>query len=124
CDFGKPVEFADLLYKHLRDLLDQLDLEGSSTVWQEAPYRGLAVFDVHHAPIFRGREQEIYDVHQRLRARAEERCAFVCIVGPSVSGKSSLARAGLAAKLLYRSFDEKVKEWRIALLYPGGKEDL
>jgi hypothetical protein len=122
--FEQPVEFADQLYLHLHALLDQLDLEGSSTVWQEAPYRGLAVFDVHHAPIFRGREQEIYDVHQRLRIRASEGCAFVCIVGASGSGKSSLARAGVAAKLMYRSFDETVKEWRFALLYPGGKENL
>lgn len=122
--FEQPVEFADQLYRHLHALLDQLDLEGSSIAWQEPPYRGLAVFDVHHAPIFRGREQEIYDVHQRLRVRAAEGRAFVCIVGASGSGKSSLARAGLAAKLLYRSFDETVKEWRFALLYPGGKKDL
>ncbi|HEV7671722.1 MAG TPA: ATP-binding protein [Thermoanaerobaculia bacterium] len=122
--FEQPVEFAEQLYMHLRALLDQLDLEESSVVWQEAPYRGLAVFDVHHAPIFRGREQEIYDVQHQLRARAAEGCAFVCVVGASGSGKSSLARAGLAAKLMYRSFDEKVKEWRCALLYPGGKENL
>lgn len=121
--FERPVQFADQLYKHLHDLLDQLDLEGTPG-WQEAPYRGLAVFDVHHAPIFRGREQEIYDVHQQLRVRAAEGCAFVCIVGASGSGKSSLARAGLAAKLMYRSFDDAVKEWRFALLYPGGKENL
>jgi hypothetical protein len=123
CNFEKPVEFAELLYKHLDASLDQLDLEGR-IVWQEAPYRGLDVFDVHHAPIFRGREQEIYDLHKRLRDRAGEGCAFVCIVGASGSGKSSLARAGLAAKLLYRSFDETVKEWRFALLQPGGKENL
>jgi hypothetical protein len=122
--FEHPVDFAEQLYLHLHALLDQLDLEGSSTVWAEAPYRGLAVFDVHHAPIFRGREKEIYDVHQRLRVCAAEGCAFVCIVGASGSGKSSLARAGLAAKLMYRSFDETVKEWRYALFYPGGKENL
>jgi hypothetical protein len=122
-NFEKPVQFADQLYQHLHALLDQIDLEGSP-VWQEEPYRGLAVFDVHHAPIFRGREKEIYDVQQRLRTRAEEGCAFVCIVGASGSGKSSLARAGVAAKLMYRSFDETVKEWRFALLLPGGKENL
>jgi hypothetical protein len=123
-NFKKPVQFADQLYRHLDALLDQLDPEESPAVWQEAPYRGLAVFDVHHASIFRGREQEIYDVHQRLRDRADEGCAFVCIVGASGSGKSSLARAGVAAKLMYRSFDETVQEWRFALLYPGGKENL
>jgi hypothetical protein len=121
--FEQPVDFADLLYKHLYASLDQLDLEGG-IIWQEAPYRGLDVFDVHHAPIFRGREEEIFDLHKRLRDHAKEGCAFVCIVGASGSGKSSLARAGLAAKLLYRSFDETVKEWRFALLKPGGKENL
>ena len=99
-------------------------LEGNSTTWHQAPYRGLEVFDVQHAPIFCGREKEIYDVHQRVRARSAEGCAFVCIVGASGSGKSSLARAGLAAKLMYRSFDETVKEWRFALFYPGGKKNL
>jgi hypothetical protein len=121
--YERPVDFAELLYKHLHASLDQLDLEGG-VVWQEAPYRGLDVFDVHHAPIFRGREEEIFDLHKRLRDHARDGCAFVCIVGASGSGKSSLARAGLAAKLLYRSFDETVKEWRFALLQPGGKENL
>jgi len=121
--FKQPVDFADLLYKHLYSSLDRLDLEGR-IIWQEAPYRGLDVFDVHHAPIFRGREDEIFELHKRLRERAKEGCAFVCIVGASGSGKSSLARAGLAPKLLYRSFDETVKEWRYALLNPGGKENL
>ena len=122
--FEQPLDFAEQLYMHLHALLDQLDLEGGPTVWQEAPYRGLAVFDVHHAPIFRGREKEIFDLHERLRDRAAEGRTFVCIVGASGSGKSSLARAGLAAKLIYRSFDETVKEWRFALLYPGGKKNL
>jgi len=121
--FEQPVDFAELLSKHLHGSLDRLDLEGG-VLWQEAPYRGLDVFDVHHAPIFRGREEEIFDLHKRLRDRTKEGCAFVCIAGASGSGKSSLARAGLAAKLLYRSFDETVKEWRFALLQPGGKENL
>jgi energy-coupling factor transporter ATP-binding protein EcfA2 len=122
--FEQPLDFANRLHKHLRGLLEELDLAGGSIVWQEAPYRGLAVFDVHHAPIFRGREEEIFDLHERLRARAAEGRAFVCIVGASGSGKSSLARAGLAAMLMERSYDETVKEWRLAVLQPGGKEDL
>jgi|GEM_PF-3038724 len=122
-EYKQPDDFAELLSKHLSAALDELDLEGGSIVWKEPPYRGLGVFDVHHAPIFRGREEEIYDLHKRLRDRTAEGCAFVCIVGASGSGKSSLARAGLAAKLINRSVDESVLQWRVAVLTPGGREN-
>jgi len=121
--FKQPLEFAYELQRHLQGLLDQLDLEGGSIVWKEPPYRGLDVFDVHHAPIFRGREDEMYDLHKRLRDRTGEGCAFVCIVGASGSGKSSLARAGLAAMLINRSVDETVLQWRVAVLLPGGRQN-
>ncbi len=55
------------------------------------PYRGLAPFSAAERDVFFGRDREIAEVAERLRARAA-----VVLVGPSGSGKSSLALAGVA----------------------------
>ena len=120
--YGEPVSFAQRLDRHLREVLDRiLSTDRSAPIWTEAPYRSLEVFDIQHAPIFCGRDREICDVLDRMREqeRGPDVCAFVCIVGASGSGKSSLARAGVAATLVQRSFDDGAKEWRAAVLLPG-----
>jgi WD40 repeat protein len=62
------------------------------------PYRGLQVFDVGDSLFFFGREALTEWLLDKLRTdRSGNR--FLAIVGPSGSGKSSLARAGLAAAL-------------------------
>lgn len=62
------------------------------------PYRGLQAFDVGDALFFFGREALLEWLLDKLRpARIENR--FLAIIGPSGSGKSSLARAGLLAAL-------------------------
>jgi formylglycine-generating enzyme required for sulfatase activity len=67
----------------------------------KCPYRGLAYFDIQHAPLFFGREALTDWLLSRLRGTASKDGAtrFLAIVGASGSGKSSLARAGLLAKL-------------------------
>ena len=44
---------------------------------------------------------------------------FAVIVGASGSGKSSLARAGVAAFLTRHSFEDNVREWRTVVFIPG-----
>jgi tetratricopeptide (TPR) repeat protein/flagellar basal body-associated protein FliL len=118
--YREPVSFAQRLHVHLRGAVDDLlALDTTTATWTEAPYRSLEVFDIRHAPIFCGRDEEICDLLQRLRDQERAGCAFVCIVGASGSGKSSLARAGVAATLLQRSFDDGVKEWRAAVFLPS-----
>lgn len=118
--YREPVGFAQRLHVHLRGALDELlGLDHGGATWAESPYRSLEVFDICHAPIFCGREEETCELLQRLRDQQAAGCAFVCIVGASGSGKSSLARAGVAATLLQRSFDDGVKEWRAAVFVPG-----
>ena len=85
---------------HLTNVLDSLTGDDlGQPVWsiadQGPPFRGLDVFEYHHAPIFFGREDEIVSIRTRLREQACRGCAFVLISGPSGSGKSSLARAGV-----------------------------
>jgi WD40 repeat protein/class 3 adenylate cyclase/energy-coupling factor transporter ATP-binding protein EcfA2/predicted Ser/Thr protein kinase len=58
----------------------------------ECPYQGLLEFEPGDADLFFGRDEVLADVLARV---AEGR--FVAIVGPSGSGKSSLARAGVIA---------------------------
>jgi len=80
----------------------------------ECPYRGLRVFDVQHAPFFFGREALTGWLLDGLRGDSR----FLAIIGPSGSGKSSLARAGLVAAL--RRGEIKGSEaWPVAICRPG-----
>ena len=58
------------------------------------PYRGLVPYDVADAEDFYGRDRDVVACRERLGA-----VGAVTVVGPSGSGKSSLARAGIAAGL-------------------------
>jgi Sulfatase-modifying factor enzyme 1/SIR2-like domain len=67
--------------------------------WKDgSPYRGLAYFDRRHAPIFFGRELEVNKLIQILTTTEQGR-RFTVVVGASGSGKSSLVRAGLWARV-------------------------
>jgi hypothetical protein len=68
---------------------------GEAAYEGECPYRGLRFFDMQHAPFFFGREALTEWLLNELRGDNR----FLAIVGPSGSGKSSLARAGLVAAL-------------------------
>ncbi len=116
--YSEPIGFLDQLKAHLRRTLnDMLDADSSAT-WTEEPYRGLEVFDVDHAPIFYGRDEPTYELLQRLRDQRRDGCAFVVIVGPSGSGKSSLARAGVAASLVQQAGDQDGAKWQVASFIP------
>jgi serine/threonine protein kinase/WD40 repeat protein len=54
------------------------------------PYRGLSSFSASERDVFFGREAEVVEVLERLRAQGG-----LVLVGPSGSGKSSLAHAGV-----------------------------
>ncbi|MGH8554215.1 MAG: TIR domain-containing protein [Gammaproteobacteria bacterium] len=70
------------------------EIGGGGTPQIERPYRGLEVFDEAHARFFFGREAMTQHLVERLR-----HTRFLAILGPSGSGKSSLARAGLLPQL-------------------------
>lgn len=60
-------------------------------VWDgRRPYIGLRAFREQEAKFFFGREDLVNDLLVRT-----ERARFICVAGPSGSGKSSLVRAGL-----------------------------
>jgi ATP/maltotriose-dependent transcriptional regulator MalT len=65
----------------------------AQTVWPTtavSPYIGLSPFQESDAQFFFGRESLVDDLLQRVTE-----ASFIVIAGPSGSGKSSVARAGL-----------------------------
>jgi len=65
--------------------------------WEFAPYPGMEPLDYDQAPIFFGRETETADLLARLDTEQGRR--LLLVAGRSGSGKSSLVRAGLWARL-------------------------
>ena len=78
------------------------------------PYRGLAPFAEEDAGFFFGREKLVEELLERVKA-----ARFVCIAGPSGSGKSSLAEAGLIHALKAGRLEGSEK-WLYATLTPRG----
>ncbi|MGW4947903.1 nSTAND1 domain-containing NTPase [Actinoplanes sp. NPDC004185] len=64
---------------------------------QASPYRGLAAFAERDAEYFRGRDELIEDALGKAATHP-----LLVLIGPSGSGKSSLARAGLLPRLRAR----------------------
>ncbi|HSS51576.1 MAG TPA: toll/interleukin-1 receptor domain-containing protein, partial [Thermoanaerobaculia bacterium] len=81
------------------------------------PYRGLQFFDVGDAAFFHGREALIGWLLAKLQPTRQDQ-RFLAITGPSGSGKSSLARAGLLAALKNGELPGS-KDWPVAICKPG-----
>ncbi len=91
---------------------------GEAVAEGACPYRGLQVFDVGDALFFFGREALTEWLLDKLRDRSGSR--FLAIVGPSGSGKSSLARAGLLASLKSGKLPGS-DLWPMAICKPGAQ---
>ena len=86
-----------------------------------SPYRGLEHFDVEHQAYFFGREALVGWLVNALRSGpgvAENR--FLGLIGPSGSGKSSLARAGLLAAIQRGDLDGS-EAWPLVIFRPGSE---
>ncbi|MBD3887443.1 ATP-binding protein [Phormidium tenue FACHB-886] len=84
------------------------------------PYKGLLAFQETDGDRFFGREKQTEQLWQKLRDLYEdvESIRLLPIYGPSGSGKSSLARAGLIPELARRPLPGR-KHARVAILVPG-----
>ena len=87
---------------------------GQAALAGECPYRGLRYFDVAHAPFFFGRQALTEWLLNALRSSNR----FLAIIGPSGSGKSSLARAGLIAAIKRGELPGS-EDWPLAIFRPG-----
>jgi len=80
----------------------------------ENPFPGLRPYDVAESHLFFGREHQVDELLRKLTLYH-----FVSVVGTSGSGKSSLVRAGLLAKL-YNGYNiGEGSKWLIAIMRPG-----
>jgi tetratricopeptide (TPR) repeat protein len=125
--FSQPPSFEATLEEHLRQILQPFLPEGAGgwRVWKEAPFRGLQVFDFDHEEIFFGRSKAVAEVVKALKEQARQGRAFILLLGKSGSGKSSLARAGVAPFICRYGAVEGVNLWRRAALRPTEQgEDL
>ena len=83
---------------------------GAHTVADANPYKGLRPFSESDADVYFGRESLVDEVAERLDSGS----GFVSIVGPSGSGKSSAAQAGLMPRLRARGDS-------VELMQPGSR---
>ena len=79
-----------------------------------SPYLGLETYQEGDADLFFGREQLTGELVELLRS-----ARFMCLAGPSGSGKSSLARAGLIPTLRSGGVIQGSDNWSYSLLIPG-----
>src|SRR5688500_12616249 len=86
---GRVLELEDVEIQ-LTQLQQTLSQLRSNTPDAQAPYLGLKTFDEAHARFFYGREALIDTLVERVK-----HTAFLTVIGPSGSGKSSVVRAGL-----------------------------
>src|ERR1700746_677993 len=121
-DYQDLEGFENLFRAHFRDFLTrQVDREIDSTkalrkvrYLESDPFRGLNFFDFEHAALFHGRTKAVGEVLDALKNQATAKKPFVLVVGPTGSGKSSLARAGVLPLLTVGN-----GPWRRAVTRPG-----
>jgi serine/threonine protein kinase/energy-coupling factor transporter ATP-binding protein EcfA2 len=78
------------------------------------PFRGLGRFEADDRDVFFGRDGEIGSVLELLRQRR-----LVVLVGPSGSGKSSLARAGILPRVTDGALALWPSRWDTRIVTPG-----
>ena len=105
------------------EALTRLRLTSDGRVARAAPpYRGLEAFGIEDSELFFGRDAVTDGVLERLRDMWQDPARYgrvLLVVGPSGSGKSSLLRAGVAARVRTGAFDAGGDRWSVGIITPG-----
>jgi ATPase subunit of ABC transporter with duplicated ATPase domains len=113
-DFRPGLDDADAFQRLVKAIKGEaFDAPGFRLPDKPAPYVGLRAFETEDTAFFFGREDEISRLAEKMEASD-----FVAVVGASGSGKSSLVRAGLLARLK----DDVIQgssDWRVLTVMPG-----
>ncbi len=78
------------------------------------PFRGLGRFEAGDRDVYFGRASEVAAALETLRSRG-----VAALIGPSGSGKSSLARAGVLPAIAEGGLSGWPKKWDTAVVEPG-----
>jgi energy-coupling factor transporter ATP-binding protein EcfA2 len=88
-------QYIGYSYEQVVALVDEIRRADRPKTWDgRIPYIGLVPFQEEDSALFAGREELVHDLIKRLHTSR-----FLCVAGPSGSGKSSLVRAGLIVAL-------------------------
>ncbi len=78
------------------------------------PFRGLGRYEASDKDIYFGRNEEVSEAVRLLRASG-----LITLIGASGSGKSSLARAGIAPAIMSGTLDSWLRTWDLAVAVPS-----
>lgn len=121
-EFATSEQFEQILEKLLEAYLREAGLIPSGPAWDVAtkgsPYPGLLPYDRDHSNVFFGRALAVAGALEELKAAAARETPALFIVGPSGSGKSSLARAGLVPYFRGAQI-AGIDFWRYLLIEPA-----
>jgi type II secretory pathway predicted ATPase ExeA len=111
-DRPSSAEWVAIRFEQIRR-----DLAGSARALPDeaiGPFRGLGRFEEADRDIYFGRSSEVAAALEMARGRG-----LVALLGPSGSGKSSLARAGLLPAIAEGALGDWPKAWDIVVTTPG-----
>jgi energy-coupling factor transporter ATP-binding protein EcfA2 len=111
---GRILELEDVEAQHMQ-LQQTITQLRNVTPDAQVPYLGLKTFDEANARFFYGREALIDTLVERVK-----HTAFLTVIGPSGSGKSSVVRAGLIPALKQGLDIAGSDEWIYVPPFPPG----
>ena len=117
---GATIIYGSVTYNTAPVKPDASIAQPQASVIGPNPYQGLLAFQENDGDRFFGRDQQIEDLWKRFQTLHEEDSVtrLLTLYGPSGSGKSSLARAGLIPALAQRPLSGQDCA-RVAVLVPG-----
>jgi hypothetical protein len=117
---GGMVVYGQVIYNNPAVASDPSTSKTEAAAIGPNPYKGLLAFHETDGDRFFGREPQIKELWEKFRGLHEEESTtrLLTIYGPSGSGKSSLARAGLIPELARRPLPGRDRA-RVAVLVPG-----
>ena len=115
-------EFEGRLEQLLENHLREQGMIPAGAAWdirtKGSPYPGLVRYGLEYAPVYCGRGLAIAGALEDLNRASDREMPALFIVGPSGSGKSSLATAGLAPQFSGRGIPG-IDFWRLVLIEPA-----